>query len=243
MAGYNLSNLQTDIRNYTEVDSTVFSAAVLNRFIENAEYRIFYDLPMDSDRVEYEGTLAADVQTVRVPAGMVFVRGIEVFNSTSSRTGRAYWLLKRDRTFVSEYVGELTGPKGTQTGQDVTGLPKYYAMFGGATGTSSTTSGNIIMAPTPDANYLINIHGNIVPTGLETETSGTYLSKYFPQGLLYASLVEAYSYLKGPMDMLTLYEQKYKQELTKFASVQIGRRRRDDYTDGTIRIPIESPPQ
>ena len=165
MAGYNLSNLQTDIRNYTEVDSTVFSSAVLNRFIENAEYRIFYDLPMDSDRVEYEGTLAADVQTVRVPAGMVFVRGIEVFNSTSSRTGRAYWLLKRDRTFVSEYVGELTGPKGTQTGQDVTGLPKYYAMFGGATGTSSTTSGNIIMAPTPDANYLINIHGNIVPSG------------------------------------------------------------------------------
>ena len=243
MAGYNLSNLQTDIRNYTEVDSTVFSAAVLNRFIENAEYRIFYDLPMDSDRVEYEGTLAADVQTVRVPAGMVFVRGIEVFNSTSSRTGRAYWLLKRDRTFVSEYVGELTGPKGTQTGQDVTGLPKYYAMFGGASGTTSTTSGNIIMAPTPDANYLINIHGNIVPTGLETETSGTYLSKYFPQGLLYASLVEAYGYLKGPMDMLTLYEQKYKQELTKFASVQIGRRRRDDYTDGTIRIPIESPPQ
>ena len=69
-------------------------------------------------------------------------------------------------------------------------------MFGGATGTGSTTSGNIIMAPTPDANYLINIHGNIVPTGLETETSGTYLSKYFPQGLLYACLVEAYGLFK-----------------------------------------------
>ena len=240
MAGYNLSNLQTDIRNYTEVDSTVFSAAVLNRFIENAEYRIFYDLPMDSDRVEYEGTLAADVQTVRVPAGMVFVRGIEVFNSTSSRTGRAYWLLKRDRTFVSEYVGELTGPKGTQTGQDVTGLPKYYAMFGGATGTASTTSGNIIMAPTPDANYLINIHGNVAPDTLESGNVTNYISLNYPQLLLYACLVEAYGFLKGPMDMLTLYEQKYKQELEKFASVQIGRRRRDDYTDGTVRIPIES---
>ena len=113
-------------------------------------------------------------------------------------------------------------------------------MFGGATGTASTTSGDIIMAPTPDANYLINIHGNIVPTGLGTDTSGTYISKYFPQGLLYASLVEAYGFLKGPMDMLTLYENKYKQELEKFASVQIGRRRRDDYTDGTVRIPIES---
>ena len=240
MAGYTLSELESDIRNYTEVDSTVFSGAVLGRFIENAEYRIFYDIPMDSDRVEYQGTLAADTNTVRVPAGMVFVRGVEVFNSTSSRTGPATWLLKRDRTFINEYVGQLTGPEGSQTGQDTTALPKYYAMFGGATGTGSTTSGNIIMAPTPDANYLINIHGNIVPTGLETETSGTYLSKYFPQGLLYASLVEAYGYLKGPMDMLTLYEQKYKQELEKFASVQIGRRRRDDYTDGTVRIPIES---
>ena len=129
---------------------------------------------------------------------------------------------KRDRTFISEYVGELTGPEGSQTGQDTTGLPKYYAMFGGATGTASSTSGNIIMAPTPDANYLINIHGNIVPTGLGTNTSGTYISKYFPQGLLYASLVEAYGFLKGPADMLTLYENKYKQELTKFASVQLG---------------------
>ena len=213
---------------------------MLNRFIENAEYRIFYDVPMDSERVEYEGTLAADVNTVRVPAGMVFVRGVQVFNSTSSRTGQSTWLQKRDRTFINEYVGKLTGPEGSQTGQDTTALPKYYAMFGGATGTASTTSGDIIMAPTPDANYLINIHGNTVPTGLETETSGTYISKYFPQGLLYASLVEAYGFLKGPMDMLTLYENKYKQELTKFASVQIGRRRRDDYTDGTVRIPIES---
>ena len=243
MAGYTLSELESDIRSYTEVDSTVFSGATLGRFIENAEYRINLDLPMDSAREEYQGTLAADVNTVRVPAGYMFVRGVEVFNSTSSRTGPATWLQKRDRTFINEYVGQLTGPEGGSTGQDTTGLPKYYAMFGGATGLTDTTSGNIIMAPTPDANYLINIHGNAMPTGLGTNTSGTYVSRYFPQGLLYATLVEAYGYLKGPADMLTLYEQKYKQELQKFASMQIGRRRRDDYTDGTIRIPIESPPQ
>jgi hypothetical protein len=243
MAGYTLSALEADIRSYTEVDSTVFSGATLGRFIENAEYRINLDIPMDSAREEYQGTLAADVNTVRVPAGYMFVRGVEVFNSTSSRTGPATWLQKRDRTFINEYVGQLTGPEGGSTGQDTTGLPKYYAMFGGATGLTDTTSGNIIMAPTPDANYLINIHGNAMPTGLGTNTSGTYVSRYFPQGLLYATLVEAYGYLKGPADMLTLYEQKYKQELQKFASLQIGRRRRDDYTDGTIRIPIESPPQ
>jgi hypothetical protein len=243
MAGYTLSALEADIRSYTEVDSTVFSGATLGRFIENAEYRINLDLPMDSAREEYQGTLAADVNTVRVPAGYMFVRGVEVFNSTSSRTGPATWLQKRDRTFINEYVGQLTGPEGGSTGQDTTGLPKYYAMFGGATGLTDTTSGNIIMAPTPDANYLINIHGNAMPTGLGTNTSGTYVSRYFPQGLLYACLGEAFGFLKGPADMLTLYEGKYKQELQKFASMQIGRRRRDDYTDGTIRIPIESPPQ
>ena len=243
MSGISYTTLVTMIRSYTEVDDTVFTTAILENFILNAQQRIFSDVPVDSDRVEYEGTLAADVQTVRVPAGMVFVRGIEVFNSTSSRTGRTYWLLKRDRTFISEYVGELTGPEGSQTGQDTTGLPKYYAMFGGATGLSSTTSGNIIMAPTPDANYLINIHGNVVPTTLESGNETNYISLNYPQLLLYACLVEAYGFLKGPMDMLTLYENKYKQELQKFASVQIGRRRRDDYTDGTVRIPIESPPQ
>ena len=242
MSGLSASGLKTMIKNYTEVDSTVFTDAILENLILNAQQRIFYDVPVDSDRVEYQGTLAADTNTVRVPAGMVFVRGVEVFNSTSSRTGAATWLQKRDRTFLNEYVGQLTGPEGSQTGQDTTGLPKYYAMFGGATGLSSTTSGNLIMAPTPDANYLINIHGNVMPVTLEGSNTN-YISLNFPQGLLYACLVEAYGFLKGPMDMLTLYENKYKQELTKFASVQIGRRRRDDYTDGTVRIPIESPSQ
>ena len=243
MAGYTLANLQTDIRNYTEVDSNVFTAAVLNRFIENAEHRINLDCPMDSDREEYFGSVATDVNTVRVPAGFLFVRGVQVFNSTTSRTGQPFWLERRDQTFISEFVGKLTGTAGGAAGADVTGLPKYYAMFGGATGLTDTTSGSIVMAPTPNANYLINIYGNALPSGLETETSGTYVSQYFPQGLLYACLVEAYSYLKGPTDMLTLYESKYKNELQKFAAMQIGRRRRDEYTDGTIRIPIQTPPQ
>ena len=94
-----------------------------------------------------------------------------------------------------------------------------------------------------DATYRFRIYYDMVPKSLVSATSGTYVSQYFSQGLLYCCLTEAFAYLKGPQDMLTLYEQKYKQELAKFASVQIGRRRRDDYTDGTVRIPIESPPQ
>tara|TARA_B100000073_G_scaffold127922_1_gene104677 strand:+ start:193 stop:924 length:732 start_codon:yes stop_codon:yes gene_type:complete len=241
MSGYSYNDLVTHIRNYTEVDANVFTTDVLESFILNAQQRIMLDLPMDSDRFVDQGTMAADVNNIRVPAGALFIRGVEVFNASNS-TEQGTWLEKRDQTFLSEYVGRLTGPEGSTTsGADVTGKPKYYAMFGGATGTTDTTSGSIYLAPTPDANYIFRIYYNKIPPGLENETSGTYISKYFPQGLLYACLVEAYSFLKGPQDMLTLYENKYKQELSKFASMQIGRRRRDDYTDGTIRIPIESP--
>ena len=243
MAGYTLSALEADIRNYTEVDSTVFTGAILSRFIENAEFRINNDLPRDSDRFTDQGTMAADVNNIRVPAATLFVRGVEVFNATNS-TEQGTWLQKRDQTFLSEYVGKLTGPEGSTTsGADVTGKPKYYAMFGGATGTTDTTSGSIYLAPTPDVNYIFRLYFNKIPAQLASGQTTTYISQYFPQGLLYASLIEAYGFLKGPADMLTLYEQKYKQELQTFASMQIGRRRRDDYTDGTIRIPIESPPQ
>ena len=241
---YSYSDLTTDIRNWTEVDSNVFTAAIINGFLRNAEHRINLDCPMDSDRVQAEAQFATDFNSITMPQALLFVRGIQVYDSTSATTGEGVWLERRDQTFISEYIGELTGTEGSQTGQDTTGLPKYYSMFGGATtGTSSSTSGAVYVAPTPDKNYQYIIHYNVMPSGLETATAGTYVSNYFPQGLLYACLVEAYSFLKGPTDMLTLYEQKYKTELQKFAAMQIGRRRRDDYTDGTIRIPIESAPQ
>ena len=244
MAGYTYANLTTDIRNYTEVDANVFTAAVINRFLENAEHRINLDIPMDSDRVRAEAQFATDFNSVTVPTKALFIRGVQVFDSTTATTGEGVWLERRDQTFISEYVGELTGTEGGTAAQDTTGLPKYYSMYGGATtGTNTATSGAIYVAPTPDKNYKYIIYYNSLPVGLETNTAGTYVSNYFPQGLLYACLVEAFMFLKGPTDMLTLYENRYKTELQKFAAMQVGRRRRDDYTDGTIRIPIESPPQ
>jgi hypothetical protein len=247
MAGFTYSSLVDDIRSYTEVDSSVLSAAIINRFIEDAEFRIFYDVPLDAYRYVTEGTLVADDNTINArgkgskgATGTVFVRGVEVFNSTTNTEGAGSWLEKKDQTYLSEYTDRLTGTKGDQTAQDVTGFPKYYAMFGGATGTSDTTSGGMYIAPTPDSNYYFRVYYDMVPSSLVTETSGTYVSQYFPSGLLYACLVEAYGYLKGPQDMLTLYENKYKQEVQKFAGVQIGRRRRDDYTSGTVRIPVKS---
>jgi len=241
---YDYSTLTAAIRSYSEVDSDVFTQAIIDEFIMAAEFRIYQELPMDSARFVQEGTLAADDNTINAPAGALFIRGIEVFNSTSATTGNGSWLEKKDQTYLSEYTDRLTGPEGDRTAQDVTGFPKYYAMFGGADNTTDTSSGGMYLAPTPDANYKFRIYYNKMPNGLGSGTgfnNNTYLSTYFPQGLLYACLVEAYAFLKGPVDMLTYYENRYKNAIQQFAGMQLGRRRRDDYTDGTVRIPVKSP--
>ena len=81
---------------------------------------------------------------------------------------------------------------------------------------------------------------NKAPVLLEGSNTN-YISLNFPQGLLYCCLAETYGFLKGPTDMLTLYEQKYRNAVQQFAAMQVGRRRRDDYTDGTVRIKVPSP--
>jgi hypothetical protein len=241
---YDYSTLTAAIRSYTEVDDSVFTQAIIDEFIMSAEFRIYQELPMDSARFVQEGTLAADDNTINSPAGALFIRGLEVFNSTSNTQGNGSWLEKKDQTYLSEYTDRLTGPEGDRTAQDVTGFPKYYAMFGGADNTTDTSSGGMYLAPTPDANYKFRVYYNKMPNGLGSGTgfnNNTYLSTYFPQGLLYACLVEAFGYLKGPTDMLTYYENRYKNAIQQFAGMQLGRRRRDDYTDGTVRIPVKSP--
>ena len=241
---YDYSTLTAAIRSYTEVDDGVFTQAIIDEFIMAAEFRIFQELPMDAQRFVQEGALAADDNTINSPAGALFIRGVEVFNSTSATTGDGTWLEKKDQTYLSEYVDRLTGPEGDRTAQDVTGFPKYYAMFGGADNTTDTSSGGMYLAPTPDANYKFRIYYNKMPNGLGSGTgfnNNTYLSTYFPQGLLYACLVEAYGFLKGPTEMLTYYENRYKNAIQQFAGMQLGRRRRDDYTDGTVRIQVKSP--
>ena len=241
---YDYSTLTAAIRSYTEVDDSVFTQAIIDEFIMGAEFRIYQELPMDSARFVQEGTLAADDNTINSPAGALFIRGVEVFNSTANTEGNGTWLEKKDQTYLSEYVDRLTGPEGDRTAQDVTGFPKYYAMFGGADNTTDTSSGGMYLAPTPDANYKFRVYYNKMPNGLGSGTgfnNNTYLSTYFPQGLLYACLVEAYGFLKGPTDMLTYYENRYKNAIQQFAGMQLGRRRRDDYTDGTVRIQVKSP--
>ena len=231
MAGLSASGLKTQIKSYTETDSTVLSDSVLENIILNAQYRIFRDVPIDADRKQQTGNLVVGQETINAPAGAVFIRGIQVYDSTSATTGANVWLEKKDVTYLQEYVSSTESAK--------RGQPKYYAMFGGATGESDTTSGRMMFAPVPDQTYQFRVHYNAAPALLEGDGTN-YISLNFPNGLLYCCLSEAYGFLKGPIDMLTLYENKYKQEVQKFANEQVGRRRRDDYTDGAIRIPVTS---
>ena len=232
MAGFTYATLTTAIQDYTEVDSNVLTSTITDGFIENAEFRILRDVPIDAYKKQSIGNLVVGQTTINVPAQTLFVKGVQVYDSNSASTGANTWLEKKDESYLQEYV--------PSTESAARGKPKYYAMFGGATGVSDTTSGRLFLAPAPDDTYTFKIHYEAVPTPLSSSNTTTYISQYFPNGLLYACLVEAYGFLKGPIDMLTLYENKYKQELEKFAAEQLGRRKRDDYTDGTVRIPVPS---
>ena len=231
MAGFTYSTLTTAIQNYTEVGTSVLSSTITDQFIDNSELRILREVPIDADRKEMIGNLTASKDNVYAPAGTLFVRGLQVYTSTTVATGANSWLTKKDISYLREYDAAET----------TTGTPKYYAMSGGAEGTGATSSGRITIVPTPSSAFMYKIHYNARPIGLSSANTTTYLSLNFGNGLLYACLVEAFSYLKGPQDMLQLYEQKYQTEVQKFGSEQLGRRRRDDYTDGEPRIPVPAP--
>ena len=165
MAGISYSGLVTQIRNYTETDSNVLTTDILENIILNAQSRISQDVPIDADRHMQEGNLVTDKNSIFAPAGAIFTRGIEVFDSTTASTGTLRWLIKKDVTWLAEYIEDLTGSGGA----DVTGMPKYYAMFGGATGDGSSNSGGYMLAPTPDANYYFRVHYDKRPATLTSD--------------------------------------------------------------------------
>ena len=146
------------------------------------------------------------------PADLLVIRSAQVFNTD----GTISFLDVRDMTFINEYNQSNT-----------TGIPKYYANWDEDT---------VIVAPTPNQAYTIQLNYILKPTGLSANTATTYLSQQFPNGLLYACLVEAYGFLKGPQDMLQYYENRYKQAIEGFSLEQMGRRRTDEFLDGEPRI-------
>jgi hypothetical protein len=215
------AELVTKIRDYTEVDATVFTSTIINGFISDAEFRILRDVDSDNNRSYAQADIIAGQRYVNTPLindETLIIRSVQITNSTGGADNSSRSFLEyRDTNFISEY-----NPTGVQ------GLPKYYSYWDEDT---------IVIAPTPDQNYNMQINYILKPNGLSVSNTQTYLSKEFPNGLLYACLVEAYGFLKGPADMIQFYEGKYKQALEGFTVEQMGRRRRDEYQSGSPRLP------
>ena len=218
---YTLANLQTDIRNYTEVDDSVLSDTVLETIIKNAENKIYREVDSDDDRFYATSNLATGNRYVTIPSDLRFIRYVQLKDSSNKQT----YLEQRDTSFMAEYYDS----PGTSSG-----IPKYYANW---------DANFWVVAPTPDDTYEITLAYNKQPDTITTgsaSTAGTYVSNKYQDLLLYACLVEAYGYLKGPADMLQYYSQAYEKAVLTYATEQLGRRRRDEYEDGVIRTPLKS---
>jgi hypothetical protein len=214
------AELVQKIRDYTEVDDNVFTATIVNGFIEDSELRILRDVDSDNNRQYAQADIVNGQRYVNTPLinnQTLVIRSAQITNSTggADNSNRSF-LEYRDVNFISEY-----NPEGTQ------GLPKYYSYW---------DENTIVLAPTPDQNYNMQINYILNPPGLSSTNTTTYLSTEFSNGLLYACLVEAYGFLKGPADMIQYYEGKYKEAVKGFSIEQMGRRRRDEYSDGTPRL-------
>ena len=224
----NYSELLDNVRNYTEVTSDVLSNSVINVFLTNIENKVARQLDSDDQRRYATTTFEANNAFLDVSGpegGFRFARGLQIVETDGTRT----WLEQRDATFMDEYSVERS-----TTDTNFTGKPKYWGNWDATT---------LIVAPTPNTAYTVEMWYDETPERLGNGSSGTstttFLSNNAPEVLLYGTLSEAYSYLKNLQDM-QLYEGKYQVAPQDYAQEQMGRKRRDEYQNGVLRIPMKS---
>ena len=213
----NYSELLTNVRNYTEVGSEVLSDSIIDVFIVNVENKIQRELDLDAFRKFQFSSFTIGSPFITMPDDFAFERGVQIKDQI---TGDRTWLEQRDTTFIDEYNKDRSN----------TGTPKYYANW---------DQNTMIFAPTPDLAYEIELWYNKTPDHLSSSQTTTWLSTNAPEVLIYGTTAEAFSYLKNP-PYVQLYEQKYAQAVQNLAQTQMGRKRRDEYGNGVLRIPMKS---
>jgi len=211
------AELVQKIRDYTEVSSNVLTDSITNDIIRDAELRIMRDVDLDANKRYVTAQVISGTRFIDTPQNTLVIRSAQIVDSDGvGASDNREFLQWRDSSFMSEF-----NPTNAQ------GVPKYYSWWDNDT---------IVLAPTPNATYTIQLNYILKPETLSSTNTQTYISQQFPNGLLYACLVEAFSFLKGPNDLLQLYEGKYKQVLEGFSIEQMGRRRRDEYQSGVPRV-------
>jgi len=229
----NYTTLYNTIQSYTENQfpdvylasgSTVSATTQINTFITQAEQRIYNSVQFPSLRKNVTGTATLNNKYLSCPEDFLSSFSMAVVDAT----GAYEYLLNKDVNFIRQAYPTPTD----------TAIPKYYALFGPTTtsGLAITNELSFILGPTPDANYTIELHYYYYPESITTVSGGqTWLGDNFDTVLLYGSLVEAYTFMKGEVDVITGYDAKYKEALALAKRLGDGMERSDAYRSGQYR--------
>jgi hypothetical protein len=214
----NYAALSAAIQDYTQNYETEFVANI-PVFVKQAEQRIYNTVQFPSLRKNVTGNLTPNNKYLSCPIDFLSVYSMAVVDTT----GEYEYLLNKDVNFIRQAYPTPTD----------TGMPKYYALFGPTF--SASTELSFILGPTPNINYQVELHYFFYPESIVT-TNTTWLGDNFDTVLLYGSLVEAYTFMKGEADMMALYDGKYKEALMQARRLGDGLERSDAYRSGQTRI-------
>ena len=216
----NYTQLSNAIQAYTENTEADFVANI-PVFVQQAEQRIYNSVQFPSIRKNMTGVVSTTSTYLSAPDDYLATYSLAVIDAT----GNYEYLLNKDVNFIRQAYPSAS---------DV-GLPRYYALFGPTvSGSTITTELTFILGPKPDANYTVELHYYYYPQSIVT-ASTTWLGDNFDSVLLYGSLVEAYTYMKGEQDMMALYNQKFMEALALAKRLGDGMERQDAYRSGQFR--------
>ncbi len=212
---------------YLADGSAVSTETQINTFIKQAEQRIFNTVQFPSLRKNVTGTTTLNNKYLSCPSDFLSVYSMAVIDAT----GAYEYLLNKDVNFIRQAYPQPTD----------TAIPKYYALFGPTTTNDATPvitdELSFILGPTPDAAYSVELHYYFYPESITVAADGrTWLGDNFDSVLLYGSLVEAYTFMKGEQDMVALYNQKYMEALAMASRLGDGLERSDAYRSGQSRV-------
>tara|TARA_R110002110_G_scaffold163435_1_gene363302 strand:- start:474 stop:1193 length:720 start_codon:yes stop_codon:yes gene_type:complete len=218
--------LVSQIREYTETNDNVLTTAIVDDFIEHTENKILRELNIPAFVSHQYANFTASNPFLSLPGGagptpVLFATINSMMIYSAGGTGDRTFLLRKDVSFMNEYWPDRT----------TTGTPKYYSQWDDNT---------VYVVPTPDAAYTVEMSMSKLPDRLTSSTTSTWLSNNAPTLLLYGCLIEAFKYLKGPAEMLQVYQQSYATALQEVAAQYMGMGKRDAYKAGVIRIPRPS---
>lgn len=219
----NYTQLSDAIQAYTENTEANFIAEI-PVFVTQAEQRIYNSVQFPSLRKNMTGVTQSGNKYLSAPDDFLSVFSLAVIDAS----GNYEYLLNKDVNFIRQAYPNPTTD---------TGIPKYYALFGPKV-VSGVISDELsfILGPTPDAIYSVELHFYYYPESITTAADGrTWLGDNFDSVLLYGSLVEAYTYMKGETDMMQLYNQKFVEALALAKRLGDGMERQDAYRSGQFR--------